>query len=162
MAEERKKEKVNVNALAQGLIRFLNIFPDAESLREECQKVLDLEGEVARLKQEAHEAENARVEAVRKRKVAEFDLQEAVEKHERAKRAHADARQEEAAALVRFKIECAKKTEEIRAEQMKEQTRIMAETQELEFKRGNLAKVVREMERPPGDPEPSASARVEP
>lgn len=156
-----EKTKVNITELTEDLTKFLNIFSSAERLKEECQKVSDLEGELARLKAETKQAEDETFLAIKRRDQMRNEIglmKKSLEVLQADFKKNIRAEQE---AVEHFRKQMVEQTQEIRAEHQKERARILAETQQLEFQRGNLAKQVREMESPSKSPEPGTQARIE-
>lgn len=159
MAE--KKEKVKITELTEDLTKFLNIFSFAERLKGELEKVSDLEGEAARLKAEIKAAEDERFLAVKHRDQMHKEIDMLKKSLEVVQADFEKAVKEEKEALENYRKQMVDQTQEIRAEHQKERAKILADTQALEFKRGNLAKQVREIESPVKSPEPGTQARIE-
>jgi hypothetical protein len=155
-------EKMSIKEALGVLTPFKNLFRAAERIEEALSTVTTLEAETSRLKREKAEADDARAVAVRdleairnKVKQAEIDRLETIQDIQKE---IADKK----AGLAGFKAQCLKETGDFRALEMKERQKIRDDTLALEAKRSDLAKTVREMAKPPGEPEGTAQARVEP
>lgn len=159
MADEKK---MTVNEALGVFTPFKNIFRAAERLEEACLVVANLEGDVARLNEEKKKAENEYEIAARELAGIQKKVKEADDDAFKRMKAHQAEIEDERVGLVKFKAKCAKETDEFREVHEKTRQKIKEDTDALEAKRGNLARQVREMEHPPGEPEGSFQARVEP
>lgn len=167
MAEHKDKkedEGMSINDAMQGLTRleaFLKPIFDAKPVLLTAQNI---ESTTQQLKREHEEAKRATAKAIQERDDAQKQLSKSLEIRREANDNHRKKMQEEADALEAFKAYTRGQTDAFRDEHKQARQRIIDEIDNLESRRSDLARFVREAEAPELGviTETKGSARVEP
>jgi chromosome segregation ATPase len=164
MATKEDKPKMTISEALNEITKFKNTFRAAEMLedallvvvnRDNAKNVAEREASTAQTRKKDAERELAAIEAEVKSRRAEADKTIAI--------LHVNL-ENERQALERYKAQCKKEADDLRAAHDKVRQFIIEGTEQLDAKKNKLAREVRELEgqiNPAANPAESSQARIE-